>query len=81
MALPSALAVRFARQMLLPEVGVEWHSMRGASFTTAWSIFPIDFRLGGPLSLSIDPFRVMLLVGPTGVAVEWGGELTLRFAP
>lgn len=67
--------------VLLPEVGVHWDSGKGVAFVTTWSIFPIDFRIAGPLTLSVEPLRVGFLAGASGLSLEWGGELTIRYAP
>ena len=67
--------------VLLPEVGVHWDSRSGVAFVTTWSIFPIDFRILGPLTLSLEPMRIGFLAGANGLNLEWGGELTIRYAP
>lgn len=67
---------------LLPELGAQLREGEGPAFAMAWSIYPIDWRVDGPLALSLDPLRVGALIAPeSGVSVDVGGELGLRFAP
>lgn len=67
---------------LVPELGLELREGREPAFAMAWSIYPIDWRVHGPMALSLDPLRVGALVTPErGSSLDVGGELTLRFAP
>lgn len=68
--------------MLSPEVGVQWHEGRGTALVLSWSVFPIDWRVAGPVALSFDPFRGSILLPESGVSAgEIGTEMTVRFAP
>jgi hypothetical protein len=67
---------------LSPEIGAQWHAGRGTALVLSWSIFPIDWRVAGPLTLAFDPLRTSIFVpasGPGGGEV--GTEITLRFVP